>query len=103
MRLSLPQPGVEANYAYMPVVFDERSFGATRDEVYGALMALDIHPRKYFYPLISDYECYRGRFDSAATPVAKSVAGRVLTLPMYADLELADVDWICDVIAGARR
>ena len=102
-RLSLPQPGVTPNYAYLPVVFEEAEFGATRDEVYDALMARDIHPRKYFYPLISDYECYAGRFDSSATPVARHVADRVLTLPMYADLALEDVDRICDVVAGARR
>ena len=101
-RLSLPQPGVTPNYAYLPVVFEEDEFGATRDEVYDALMARDIHPRKYFYPLISDYACYAGRFDSSATPVARHVADRVLTLPMYADLALEDVDLICDVVAGCR-
>lgn len=97
-----PQPGVTPNYAYLPVVFEEDEFGATRDEVYDALMALDIHPRKYFYPLISDFACYAGMFDSSRTPVAQHVADRVLTLPMYADLELADVDWICDVVVGVR-
>lgn len=101
--LSKPQQGITPNYAYMPVVFEEQEFGATRDDVYAALMALDIHPRKYFYPLISDYECYANRFDSDQTPIAKHVADRVLTLPMYADLALDDVDWICDVVLGARR
>lgn len=98
-----PKPGITPNYAYLPVVFEEREFGATRDDVYAALMAQDIHPRKYFYPLISDFACYAGRFDSSETPVAKHVAERVLTLPMYADLALEDVDWICDVVASARR
>ncbi len=98
-----PQRGITPNYAYLPVVFEEKEYGATRDDVYGALMSLDIHPRKYFYPLISDFACYAGRFDSSETPVAKHVADRVLTLPMYADLELADVDWICDAALGARR
>lgn len=100
--LCKPQPNVEPNYAYLPVVFEEDAFGATRDDVYAALMALEIHPRKYFYPLITDYACYAGRFDSSATPVAQHVADRVLTLPMYADLSLEDVDWICDVVLGVR-
>ena len=103
IRLCKHQADIIPNYAYMPVVFEEGAFGATRDDVYAALMALDIHPRKYFYPLVSDYECYAGRFDSNDTPVAKHVADRVLTLPMYADLSLEDVDWICDVVLGARR
>lgn len=97
-----PAEGVTSNYAYMPVVFEENEFGATRDDIYAALMALDIHPRKYFYPLVSDFSCYAGRFDSSDTPVAKHVADRVLTLPMYADLSLEDVDWICDVVLGVR-
>lgn len=100
--LSKPQPGIQPNYAYLPVVFED-DFGASRDEVYAALMALDIHPRKYFYPLISDYQCYAGHFDSLQTPVAKRVAESVLTLPLYADLALEDVDLVCDTIANIRR
>lgn len=103
VRLCLPQEGVTPNYAYMPVVFEDE-FGATRDDVYEALLARDIHARKYFYPLISDYECYRGHFDSSRTPVAQHVADRVLTLPMFADLTLDDVDLVCDVVlATAHR
>lgn len=103
VRLCLPQEGVTPNYAYMPVVFEDE-FGATRDDVYEALLARDIHARKYFYPLISDYECYRGHFDSSRTPVAQHVAERVLTLPMFADLTLDDVDLVCDVVlATAHR
>lgn len=103
VKICRPQKGVESNYSYLPVVFEEADFGATRDEVYAALMALDIHPRKYFYPLISDFACYSGRFDSNSTPVAKHTADRVLTLPMYADFDLADVDWICDVVESVAR
>ena len=66
-------------------------------------MVHNIHPRKYFYPLISDYECYAGSFNSCDTPIAKRVAKRVLTLPMYADLALEDVDRICDIIANVRK
>lgn len=103
VRVFRPQEGVRYNYAYLPVTFDAQAFGASRDDVYAALMAKDIHPRKYFYPLVSDYECYEGRFDSSGTPVAKRAADEVLTLPMYADLALEDVDWICDVVLSCGR
>lgn len=96
------QPGVHPNYAYFPVVF-EASFGATRDDVFGALATRGIGARKYFYPLVSDYACYKGMFDSAETPVAKRVAERVLTLPMYADLRLEDVDRICEIVLNAPK
>lgn len=96
------QPGVHPNYAYFPVVF-EASFGATRDDVFGALATRGIGARKYFYPLVSDYACYKGMFDSAETPVAKRVAERILTLPMYADLRLEDVDRICEIVLNAPK
>jgi dTDP-4-amino-4,6-dideoxygalactose transaminase len=54
--------------------------------------------RKYFYPLTNNVECYKDRFNVNKTPVAKYVADRILTLPLYADLELSDVDRICDII-----
>ena len=98
-----PQAGVRPNHAYMPVVFDETKFGSTRDEVFDALDASGVGARKYFYPLASDYACYRSVYSSSATPVARWVSDRVLTLPMYADLNLADVDKICDVALGCAR
>ena len=69
-------------------------------QVYDCLAGHRIYPRKYFYPLINDFQCYKGRFSSKDTPVAAYVADRVLTLPCYADLELEDVDRICGIIRG---
>ncbi len=100
--MSKPQPHVTPNYAYLPVVFED-DFGATRDEVRDSLAANKVFSRKYFYPLTSDFECYEGRFDSSATPVAAHIAKRVLTLPMYADLALEDVDRICDMVLATRH
>ncbi|WP_164484273.1 DegT/DnrJ/EryC1/StrS family aminotransferase [Olsenella sp. An285] len=102
VRVFRPAQGVRHNYAYLPVTFSANEFGASRDDVYAALMARDIHPRKYFYPLVSDYECYAGRFDSSETPVARRAADEVLTLPMYADLRDDQIDLICDVVLSAR-
>ena len=58
----------------------------------------NILTRKYFYPLINDYNCYKDQYDSKDTPIAKEISDNVLTLPMYADLSLKDVDRICDII-----
>ena len=102
VRLVEPQAGVTPNHAYMPVVFDEAAFGATRDDVFAALDAAGIGARKYFYPLASDYACYRSVYSSDATPVAKWASDRVLTLPMYADLGLEVVDLICEVVMGSH-
>lgn len=93
------QAGVASNHAYMPVLFEE-TFPFTRDDVYESLLRIGVASRKYFYPLINDYECYRGDYSSRQTPVAKYVADRILTLPMYADLGIETVDAICDCILG---
>jgi len=96
------QPDVESNYAYMPALFDPAEFGVTRDDVFDALAENGVRARKYFYPLTSDYKCYRGQYDSAATPIARDVASKVLTLPIFADLALEDVDRICAIVKGLR-
>ena len=102
LKLVEPQRGVRANHSYMPVVFGS-AFGADRDDVFAALDAAGIGARKYFYPLVSDYGCYCDKYDSSDTPVAKDVAGRVLTLPLYADMSEADVDRVCDVVLRCER
>lgn len=101
IKLIVPQEGVRPNHAYMPVFFGD-GFGATRDEVFCALASRGVAARKYFYPLVSDFACYRGRFGSSATPIACDAAARVLCLPMYADLAPRDVDMICDVVLSSR-
>lgn len=98
-----PPADTRHNYAYLPVLFDPQVFGSDRDEVFEALARIGVGARKYFYPLISDYACYRSVYASERTPVARRIAARVLTLPLYADLSLADVDRICDAVAGCAR
>lgn len=96
IRFCKIQSGVESNYAYFPVVFD--GYKLSRDEVFEKLKKENIFARKYFYPLTNSFECYKGRFDVEKTPVAKYIAERALTLPLYADLSLDDVDRICNII-----
>lgn len=98
-----PAEGVRHNYAYLPVLFDPKAFGATRDDVFDALAAEGVGARKYFYPLVSDFACYRSVYSSDRTPAAKRAAERVLTLPMFADLALEDVDRICAIVRGCAR
>jgi dTDP-4-amino-4,6-dideoxygalactose transaminase len=100
IRLCDDQPEVKHNYAYFPVVFDGYKFD--RNEVYERLAEDGITARKYFYPLTNAIECYAELETAGAekTPVADYVANRVLTLPLYADLTVSDIDRICDIILG---
>lgn len=98
IRLSEPQKNVESNYAYFPVVFDGYKY--TRNEICAMLEKEGIIARKYFYPLTNGFECYRNYPTAGVekTPVAQHIALRVLTLPLYPDLSVDDVDRICDII-----
>lgn len=89
------QSGVESNYSYFPVVFDGYKY--SRDEVKSILSKNGVGARKYFYPLVSDFECYKD-FEKGYTPVAKYISDRVLTLPLYPDLEMEEVKMICNII-----
>ena len=98
LQLNVIQQDVKSNYAYFPVVFEENAFGASRAEVFDALAAENIIARKYFYPLTNSFSAFHGKYSVLETPIALHVSKRVLTLPMYADLQLEDVDRICDII-----
>lgn len=98
LQLNPIQPDVEPNYSYFPVVFDENKFGASRNEVFDKLEKNGIGARKYFYPITNSFDCFHGKYDVNETPVALHISKRVLTLPLYADLKLEEVDKICEVI-----
>lgn len=96
IRLCPENPRAGMNYAYMPVVFD--GYKKDRDEIFKELAEYNIHARKYFYPCINSYACYRKQYDERETPVAAQISRQVLTLPLYADLEPEIVDMVCDII-----
>ena len=98
IRLNLVKNDVEPNYAYYPVLFEEYKY--TRDEIYNKLLENGICARKYFFPLTSDFECYRDLIYGGEykTPVAKYVSDNIITLPIYADLDLDIVEKICNII-----
>ena len=103
IKLCDPKSDVKSNYAYFPVVFDEKVFGASRNEVMEKLAENGIGARKYFYPLTSVSPAFNEKYDPSETPVALHLSKRVLTLPLYADLSLDDVDRICSIILSVHN
>lgn len=96
------QENVKSNYAYFPIIVDEKIFGVTRNEISDKLAENGIFSRKYFYPLTNTFDCFHGKYDVNETPIALHISKRVLTLPLYADLELEIVDKICNIILEMR-
>jgi len=83
-----PRAGVKPNYSYMPVL------SGRRDQLYETLKAKGIFARKYFYPLASDFAFCKGFPGAGNTPVASSLASRVLCLPLYPELGVEEQDKI---------
>lgn len=102
LTLNCEQKGLERNYAYFPIIIEPAEFGASRQDVYEALEKNNIYTRKYFYPLTNSFSAFHGKYDVDMTPVALHISKRVLTLPIYADLPLYEVDRICDIILSKQ-
>lgn len=103
IRLPKLQEHVKPNYAYFPILVDNKEYHGNRDEVFELLAQNGIHARKYFYPLTNSYKCYEGKFDILKTSIAKNISEQILTLPMYADLEMENIEKICSIIKGKRK
>jgi len=93
---------VKNNYQYFVIKINANLFGASRDQIFEKLKEYNIFARKYFYPLCSNYPCYRNHSSAnpEKLPVANKIAEQVLCLPMYGDLETETVEMICDIING---
>lgn len=96
---------VRNSYQYFVIRIEQERFGISRDEVYKRLKEYNVYARKYFYPLCSDYPCYKNlpSADPANLPVAKKVVREVLCLPLYGELATASVEKICEIIRSFRR
>lgn len=90
---------VEYNHAYMPVEIDEAEFGMSRNRLYEELKKYNIFARRYFYPLLNDFACYQSVSLTDPLSVARAVAERILTLPIYPELPLESVDKICSIMS----
>lgn len=71
---------VKYNYAYFPIIINEDICGVDRNELYDKLKEYNICTRRYFYPLVTDFQCYRGIYDDSNLNNAKYIVDRVLTL-----------------------
>jgi dTDP-4-amino-4,6-dideoxygalactose transaminase len=90
------------NHAYFPIRV-KATFPLSRDALYHYMKERGVHPRRYFYPLISDFPMYR-RFpsaDPARFPNAVVGAAEILCLPIYPDLDEASVTRIIGLLHDA--
>ncbi|MBO4246025.1 MAG: DegT/DnrJ/EryC1/StrS family aminotransferase [Bacilli bacterium] len=100
IKMCMEQENVISNYSYFPIVI-ESNYGLTRDELYDLLTTYNIFARKYFYPISNQFPIYSDCVGE--TPIAKGISERVLTLPLYPDLDNENVIKICKIIKGGQK
>jgi dTDP-4-amino-4,6-dideoxygalactose transaminase len=96
---------IKDSQQYFVIRIDGSTFGRTRDGVHDKLKDYNVFTRKYFYPLCSDYPCYKNLPSSSAAdlPVAQKISKEVLSLPFYGGLSTNDIERICDMIKELRK
>jgi dTDP-4-amino-4,6-dideoxygalactose transaminase len=77
--------GLKHNSAYYPVLFDSE---ALLLEAIARLEAIDVFPRRYFYPSLNTLSYLPS---TQACPISEDIASRILCLPLYPDLHIEDV------------
>jgi dTDP-4-amino-4,6-dideoxygalactose transaminase len=89
-----------ANYSYFPVMV-QPDYPLSRDALYQKLKDHDIHARRYFYPLISDFPMYRGLPSAAQANLtnASQAAQKILCLPIYPALDEESQQRVIDLLA----
>lgn len=99
--LELPDFGTaqRANYAYFPVRITSDAH-KDRNAVVEELRGHGIVSRRYFHPLISQFQyyCSNPTADSSRYPVAVRAAAEVLCLPIYPDLEDREIIRITETL-----
>ncbi|MBI5101817.1 MAG: DegT/DnrJ/EryC1/StrS family aminotransferase [Nitrospirae bacterium] len=90
---------------YFVVRIDKDLFGCSRDRVYEELKKYNVFARKYFYPLCSNYACYRDNKSSSVInlPYANRISLEVLSLPLYGALTAGDIEKICGIMTNAKK
>lgn len=93
-------PSVKHNYYNFGITVDAKKFGVSRDLLHTTLREFNVFTRKYFYPLCSQFQCYRHLPSSSPEKlvVAEKISKKILVLPLYGDLESHVVHYLCDII-----
>jgi dTDP-4-amino-4,6-dideoxygalactose transaminase len=83
--------GTKWNFSYYPLIFSSEKILLT---VESKLNAIDVMPRRYFYPSLNKLSyCLSGDME-----VAQSISSSILCIPIYHDLLDSDVKKIAELI-----
>lgn len=87
------------NYAYFPILVTDE-YRMTRDALYEFMKTQNVLGRRYFYPLITDFEPYKNCPNATAAnlPIANRLASQVICLPIHHALTDEDIQRVVDIM-----
>lgn len=85
------QQDVTSNYSYFSILLQDQE---TRDELHQYLLERSIETKKYFYPLASNYKCYKEIRQYSKFPNSDYMSRRILTIPLYGSLSKTELEYI---------
>jgi dTDP-4-amino-4,6-dideoxygalactose transaminase len=90
---------VDNSEQYFLVRIDPTVYGKTRDDIKITLEENNIYARKYFHPICTDYECYRGYpiITVRDRPYVEKAKKEVLCLPFHSGVENRHLQIVRDV------
>ncbi len=89
--------GDESTYKDFTITVDAGAYGLPRDSVATYLRAEGVDTRAYFWPAVHRQQAYEA-LPPVELPITDIVAGSVLSLPIFPDLELDVVDTIVELL-----
>lgn len=104
IKLQPEQAGVKNSQQYFALQIDPERFGRSRNDIYDGLKVRGIFARKYFHPICTDFEPYRGYpiHSVRNRPAAEEIKSRVLCLPFHSGVEDDDIGAICAEFTAHR-
>lgn len=97
IRIIETRPDVKNNFTYFPIFIDSTMYGISRDALLKKLTNENIFPRKYFYPLVSEYEIFK-KYKKTPLINAEKLSQNVLCLPLFDTITKDQIQSICKII-----
>jgi dTDP-4-amino-4,6-dideoxygalactose transaminase len=98
LRLAVPEPGDVSTFKDLTLILDAEVFGLSAEESARALKAEGIDSRRYFHPPVQRQRAYAHLGQAENLPVTDRLAGSVLTVPMWTQMDAATMRRTADAV-----
>lgn len=81
------------NHTLLPI----RLTTSSKDEVdilMGEMAAVGIQTRRWYYPLLNEYACFKGMAKNQNVPTAERISSDLIGLPFYPSISSEEIDYV---------